>query len=282
MRWKPIAQALMLVALAGATLPLPAATEPLPLLLAESERGQADVARYLVSEKLDGVRAYWDGRTLRTRRGQEIHAPAWFVAPLPSFPLDGELWLGRGLFEELVGIVRRQVPDDAPWHRVRYMVFELPQAPGTFRERAQALRDLASQLALPWLHAVEQVQFNDRLALEEHLGKVLRAGGEGLMLHRADAIYVTGRSDVLLKLKPWYDAEATVIGHEPGRGKYLGMLGALRVRTADGVEFRLGSGLPDADRRQPPPIGSAITFRYRDLTSRGLPRFATYYRRSEL
>ena len=281
MRAHPIVQSLAWVALLGTALPLPAA-ESLPLLLAETEQGQADVALYLVSEKLDGVRAFWDGQALRTRKGHTIQVPSWFVARFPAQPLDGELWMGRGEFERLSGIVRRQTPDDSQWQQVRYLVFELPQSPGTFRQRALALRELTARLALPWLQAVEQWEFGSREALDKKLEQIVRAGGEGLMLHRADAAYVTGRSDVLLKLKAWHDAEATVIGHQPGRGKYAGMLGALRVRTAGGVEFMLGTGLSDADRRQPPPVGTLITFRYRELTARGLPRFASYHRPRDL
>ena len=236
---------------------------------------------YLVSEKIDGVRAFWDGQVLRTRHGNSINAPAWFTANFPAQPLDGELWIGRGQFDRLSATVRRQVPDELEWRQVRYLVFELPHAPGTFRERAQALRTLVSGASVPWLLPVEQFEVKSRQALDQKLTEIVKAGGEGLMLHRADAHYSTGRSDVLLKMKRWNDAEATVIGHQPGKGKYAGMLGALRVRTADGVEFMLGTGLKDADRRDPPPIGTVITFRYRELTNRGLPRFASYYRVSE-
>ncbi|MEF8698508.1 MAG: DNA ligase [Candidatus Accumulibacter sp. UW26] len=278
---KAIVQALVWGVVASPLLPLQA-VERLPLLLAESEQGEADVALYLVSEKLDGVRAFWDGQVLRTRNGHPVLAPAWFVAGFPAQPLDGELWIGRGQFERVAGVVRRQTPDDAQWRQVRYLVFELPQAPGTFRQRAEALRELTAERGLPWLQAVEQWEFGSRRALDEKLEKLLRAGGEGLMLHRADAPYVTGRSAALLKLKPWQDAEATVIGHQPGRGKYAGMLGALRLRTADGVEFMLGTGFSAADRLQPPAIGSQITFRYRALTARGLPRFASYQRPRDL
>jgi DNA ligase-1 len=112
MRLKPMFRALMLAAMASATMPLPAA-EPLPLLVTETEQGQADVSRYLISEKIDGVRAFWDGQVLRTRNGHSINAPAWFVERFPAQPLDGELWIGRGPFELLSGTVRRQIPDDA-------------------------------------------------------------------------------------------------------------------------------------------------------------------------
>ena len=254
------------------------AAEPPAILLAEVYRNQVEVAQYLVSEKLDGVRAIWDGQTLRFRSGKTINAPLWFVEGLPKMPLDGELWIGRRTFERLSGIVRKDVPDDAEWRQVRYMIFELPGAPGTFRERAEAMREIARQANIPWLHEIEQLSVVDRNSLKKRMNEVVKAGGEGLMLHRADAPYETGRSDTLLKMKPWEDAEAVVIAHQPGKGKYTGMLGALRVRTGDGREFSLGTGFTDEQRRNPPPVGAVVTYRYHDLTAGGLPRFASFLR----
>ena len=197
---------------------------------------------------------------------------------LPKRSLDGELWLGRGSFERLSGIVRREVPDDAGWRQVRYMIFELPGAPGTFRERADAMREITRQANIPWLREIEQFSVVDRNGLKKRMNEVVKAGGEGLMLHRADALYETGRSDTLLKMKPWEDAEAVVIAHQPGKGKYTGMLGALRVRTDDGREFSLGTGFTDTQRRDPPALGTTVTYRYRDVTRNGLPRFASFLR----
>lgn len=254
-----------------------AATEP-SLLLAETYRKQVDVAQYLVSEKLDGVRAYWDGKQMISRSGNVYNAPAWFVAALPARKLDGELWLGRGRFEEMSGIARREVPLDADWRRVRYVLFELPGAEGTFAQRVVRLNDIAAQVKIPWLQVAEQFRITDHKALMKRLGEVVKAGGEGLMLHRADALYETGRSEVLLKVKQWHDAEAKVVAHLPGKGKHFGRLGALRVRAADGREFALGTGFTDAQRLAPPPVGSVVTYRYRELTARGMPRFASFWR----
>jgi DNA ligase 1 len=257
------------------------AAEPPAILLAEVYRNQVDVTKYLVSEKLDGVRAIWDGETLRFRSGKQINAPKWFVGGLPKTPLDGELWIGRGTFERLSGIVRKEVPDDAEWWLVRYMIFELPGAPGTFRERAEAMREIARQANIPWLREIEQFSVVDRNSLQKRMKEIVKAGGEGLMLHRTYALYETGRSDTLLKMKPWEDAEAVVIGHLPGKGKYAGVLGALRVRSDDGREFSLGTGFTDTQRRDPPPIGATVTYRYHDLTRHGLPRFASFLRMRE-
>ena len=252
-----------------------------PLLLAEVLRGEVDVTRYWVSEKLDGARALWDGHSLRFRSGRPVNAPAWFVAGLPAEALDGELWIARGRFEALSGIVRRRQPRDEDWRQVKFMVFELPDGAGSFSERIDRLRAIVERADVPWLQAVEQFRVADRAALQAKLDEVVAGGGEGLMLHRADAPYLTGRSDALLKLKPLLDAEATVIAHLPGRGRLEGMMGALLVETAQGVRFQLGTGFSDALRRDPPPVGSQVTFLYRDLTRDGVPRFASYLRRRE-
>jgi len=251
-----------------------------PALLLANELGpDGDPAKYLVSEKFDGVRAFWDGAALHFRSGRPVHAPAWFIAKLPAGqPLDGELWLGRGQFDALSGIVRKTEPQDGEWRRIKYMIFELPDAPGTFAERAQKIREIVAQTRWPQLIAVEQFRVPDRAALKRKLDQIVRAGGEGLMLHLADAPYVTGRSDVLLKLKPLQDTEAVVVEHVPGKGKYQGMLGALRVAMPDGKQFLIGTGFTDAVRRHPPPVGATITYTYRGLSKTGLPRFASYLR----
>lgn len=257
---------------------LPARAAPPPLLLAEVLRGEVDLRHYWVSEKLDGVRAVWDGQTLRFRSGNPVSAPGWFLAGLPAEPLDGELWMGRGRFDALSAAVRRDLPQDAEWRQIRFMVFELPGGSGSFSERVEQLRAIVARVGVPWLQAVEQFRLPDHQALQARLSEVVAGGGEGLMLHRDDAAYVTGRSNVLLKLKPWLDTEAQVIGHVPGKGRLAGMLGALRVETPDGRRFNIGSGLSDAQRRDPPPLGAQVTYRYTSLTPDGMPRFPRFLR----
>jgi len=261
------------------TVPLPApAQTPPPIVLAREAVVDIDPAPYWVSEKLDGVRAIWDGRQLRFRSGRAVRAPRWFLAALPAQALDGELWLGRGRFAELSGIVRTDPPDEAAWRQVRYMIFELPGASGDFTERIARMTRVVEAAKLPWLAAVPQRRVPDRAALATWLAAVIDEGGEGLMLHRADAAYATGRSDALLKLKPWQDDEGIVVAHLPGQGRFAGLLGALEVRLRDGRRVRLGSGFSDEERRQPPALGTQVTFRYRGLTATGLPRFASFLR----
>jgi DNA ligase-1 len=205
-----------------------------------------------------------------------VPAPKWFLDALPPQALDGELWLGRGTFDQLSAIVRRQSPDDAEWRRVRYMIFELPNASGSFTDRVEQIKAITTAANLPWLQAVPQFRLPDAAALQKRLRDIVRSGKADV--HRDDAVYEAGRSSTLLKVTPWLDAEASVVAHLPGKGKYAGVVGALRMELPDGRRFSLGSGLTDALRRNPPPVGTLVTYRYRELTHNGMPRFPRYLR----
>ncbi len=248
------------------------------LTLAEDYSQGVDVADYWVSEKLDGVRGYWTGERLITRGGHPVNPPDWFVAGFPDVPLDGELWLGRGRFTETSAIVRTEEPVDAEWRRMRFMVFDLPAHGGPFSARLEALRQRLAALDIAWLRPVEQFRVADHAALQRRLEAVVDRGGEGLMLRRADSLHESGRSDDLLKVKMHQDAEARVIRHLPGEGKYAGMMGSLLVETPDGRRFRLGTGFTDEQRADPPPVGSWVTYRFNGFTTNGLPRFARFLR----
>lgn len=268
----------LLCMFAALLMPLAAVAGDESVLLARHWDVTRDPTGYWVSEKLDGVRAIWDGEVLRSRGGAVIAAPDWFVGGLPAVPLDGELWLGRGRFEALSAIVRRQVPRDEDWRAVRYMVFELPGGEGDFSARLAQLGQVVAAADVSWLSLVAQFKVAGAGELDRRLHALVSAGGEGLMLHRADAPYQTGRADALFKLKPVDDAEARVLAHLPGKGRYRGLTGALLVEMPDGRRFRLGSGLSDALRHNPPPVGSLVTYRYRGMTSGGVPRFASFWR----
>ena len=252
------------------------------VMLAKPWQASLNPAEYLVSEKLDGVRALWDGDRLRFRSGRPIAAPAWMLAGLPGVALDGELWLGRQRFDALSGIVRKQSPLDSEWRSVRYMVFDLPQNPGTFAGRAAQVRELLEAAYQPWLQTVAQMTVSDAAALQARLNEVVAAGGEGLVLHRADSLWAPGRSDALRKLKAVPDEEARVLAQIPGKGKYLGRMGALLLEMPDGQRFALGTGFSDALRSNPPAVGAIVSYRYRDRTLSGLPRFASFLRLRDL
>lgn len=269
---------LFLFCLLLSCLPTSSSASPPPLMLAGQWQDGPDVSRYLVSEKLDGVRARWDGRRLISRAGNIIPAPAWFTHAWPQQTLDGELWSSRSNFDAISAIIRRTPADDAQWRTLRFMAFDLPEHPGTFEQRLAAMRNLIHSNGNPHLAVIAQQRVADTASLHAQLREVVAAGGEGLMLHHQDNRYLPGRSEGLLKLKLFDDAEARVVGYVPGKGKYEGMVGALQMQADDGRRFRIGSGLNDAQRAHPPAIGSLVTYRYNGLTVHGLPRFARFLR----
>ena len=256
-----------------------------PLTLAKTYQKDLPLDEFLVSEKYDGVRGYWDGQRLITRAGNLIAVPAWFTAGLPTTPLDGELWAGRGRFSQAVAAVRSSNASDAQWRALQYQVFDMPAHAGDFEARYAALRSNLPDPSRPWVQVVTQQRVLGDANLQQLLRDVVAGGGEGLVLHRAAALHAAGRSDDVRKLKPFDDAEARVVALEPGRGKYAGMTGALWVEwpASEGasLRFKLGTGLSDTQRRSPPAVGSWVTFRYRGTTDKGVPRFASLLRVAE-
>lgn len=248
-----------------------------PLPLANIYQEGVALEEYWVSEKLDGVRAYWDGRRFLSRNGNIYLAPSWFVAGFPDTPLDGELWMGRQRFAELSGLVRKLRPVDSEWRGIRFHAFDVP-GPGPYSKRYARLQMLVEKADTPYLTLVEQNPASSHSALMTRLDKMVAEGGEGLMLKRRDSQYKAGRSDDLLKVKTFEDAEAVVVEHLAGKGRLQGVMGAMVVELASGRRFRIGTGFSDALRASPPAPGTCITFKYYGHTATGLPRFASFLR----
>lgn len=248
------------------------------ILLAKTYENNINLKNYWVSEKLDGVRAYWNGESLRSRKGNVFMAPDWFTSVLPKQALDGELWLGRGKFAELSGRVRRREPNGADWNQIRYMVFDLPKSPLQFNERLLQLSVLVTKINAKHVQLIKQFKVKNNDELEQKLSELTSKGAEGLMLHDKNSYYKNGRHSDLLKLKKYQDAEAIVIKHIPGKGKYKNMMGAMLVETIDKKRFKIGTGFSDKQRVNPPNVGSVITYKYYGLTKNGIPRFASYMR----
>jgi len=252
-----------------------AASNAPPLLLAHSWDGVSDPTGWWMSEKLDGVRAYWDGQAFVSRLGNVYHAPAWFVQGLPQVVLDGELWGGRKRFQRTISIVRRQDQSEH-WKEIRFVVFDAPDRSEPFEARLDLCRRTFAAQQPPHARVLEHARCEGVLHLRGELARVEQEGGEGLMLRQPGSRYEVGRSSTLLKVKSFHDAEARVVEHLPGSGRHRGRLGALLVELPDGTRFSVGTGLSDAERQAPPVVGSLITFRYQELSEAGVPRFPSY------
>ncbi len=248
------------------------------LTLAKNFKDSIATQAYWVSEKLDGVRCYWNGQQLQTRSGRVIHSPNWFTEGFPNQALDGELWIKRGGYQLLTKAVLDKKPDDKLWQQVSYQVFDLPHSNMPFEIRQNKLSSLVTISKSPYLKRVAQKKMESLIAIKSYLQEVVDKGAEGLMLRKPASLYEAGRSDNLLKLKLRQDAEARVIAYQAGRGKFENMMGAIWVEMADGTLFKIGTGFSNQERKNPPPIGSEITYSHQGFTDKGLPRFASFQR----
>ncbi len=246
-------------------------------MLARVFHSSVHVTEYWVSEKLDGVRARWDGQQLITRGGTILNAPKWFIEGFPNTVLDGELWVGRGGYQQTVSIISRQKPHSG-WKQVKFMVFDLPEHGGDFSARVARMRSMSGQNKHAYVEFIVQFRINSQQQLIQSLKDITDQAGEGLMLHHQAGLYHSGRSNDLFKFKPFADAEAIVIGYRKGKGQFAGKMGAIKVRGSGGVEFYIGNGFSHQEREKPPAIGSIITFRHQGVTNSGIPRFAVFLR----
>ncbi|QDU96901.1 DNA ligase [Lignipirellula cremea] len=246
-----------------------------PLLLAHRWENDVDLAGWWMSEKLDGVRAYWDGKQFLSRQGNTFHAPDWFVVGLPATPLDGELWLERKAFQRTVSVVRRQDKSDH-WKQISFVIFDAPGTDAPFERRMQEVREIVADQKPPYASALEQVGCDGLDHLRQELARVENLGGEGLMLRQPGSRYESGRSTTLYKVKTFHDADATVVEHTPGKGRHKGRLGAVVAELPNGIRFSVGTGFSDAQRESPPAIGSIIIYRYQELSDGGVPRFPSF------
>lgn len=253
-----------------------------PVAQANEYHDGINIYEYWQSEKLDGIRAIWNGKQLLTRNGNPIYAPRWFTDPLPDYALEGELWAGRGHFALVQQTVLDHTPSDEAWRKIDFMLFDMPDAAGDYTKRYYNLIHVVDSASSKHIKYIEHTPVLSEHELLHYLDTLVNENGEGIMLRKVTARYQAGRSNDLLKLKKHQDAEARVVGYKIGNGKYKGLMGSVLVRTDEGTEFYVGTGFSDEQRLNPPEIGSLITYRYNGLTAEGKPRFARFVRVREI
>ena len=261
-------------------------------LLKLSEYKGQNVGGWLASEKLDGVRAYWDGRNLRSRNGKILAVPEGWSAHFPPFALDGELYTARGEFEKIQSIVMDKTLSATVWSEIKFYVFDVPEASGGLLERLSELEKFIAKnpQAGQNLKIIKQVKVKDNSEFEAFAEAVIAKGGEGAVARKPNAPYERKRSKNALKYKKFKDAECEVTEVNAGTGKYAGLMGSVTCKALSaagsntdeqiprGVKFKVGSGFSDEERANPPKIGSIITYKYQNLTAKGLPRFPIFLR----
>lgn len=245
------------------------------LLLLEKYDSNMSVNGWLMSEKLDGVRAYWNGEKLLSRGGKEFHPPKWFIKDFPPFAIDGELWSKRGDFENISSITSQKTPHK-DWKNLTYNIFEVPNQQGGLLKRLNVLKNYLAKHPNAYIKIIPQVTCKDKSHLQKFYHEIIEQGGEGVVLRNGDASYIAKRTKEALKLKPFEDAECKVVGYKKGTGKYSEVIGSLICQLQNGNMLHIGSGLSDKQRANPPKIGTIITFKYQGFTKNGIPRFPVF------
>ena len=248
------------------------------IMLAKKYTPNIDITGWYISEKFDGIRAYWKSkdRKLYTRNGNIINAPEWYINKFPNIDLDGELWINRGKFNKVSGIVRTKIPNDKNWEHIKYMVFDLPTINKIYEMRVQLYIDIIRNSNCKWLISVKIHKIKNISDILIKLKQIEKKGGEGLMIRKPSSLYENKRSSSLLKIKSFSDEEGTVIGYNKGIGKYKNMIGSLCIINKSGKKINVGTGLSDELRKNPPKIGSNITYKYFEKGKDGIPRFPIY------
>lgn len=256
-------------------LPQPAA-RGLEIMLPQVYQGGLDLSGWLMSEKLDGIRGYWDGRRLLSRNGLPFHPPPQFTANFPDFPVEGEIWGGRGTFETTVSIVRRDSVEPG-WLSLKFAVFDAPTVPGGFEQRLSRVSAWFEHHPAPHAFVIPQQPAGDAKRLQEELRRVEEGGGEGLVLRKSGSPYTVGRSPDVLKVKSYEDREGLVVEQLFGEGENGDRLTSLLIELPESrIRFKLGNGLSDELRRRPPPVGATFTFKHYGYYDTGVPRFPSY------
>ena len=260
-------------------------------LLRLSEYKDQNISGWLASEKLDGVRAYWDGENLLSRQGKKLNAPLSFTKNFPKFALDGELYAKELKFEEIQATVMDKVPDEKAWSRLKFHIFDVPEASGGLLARLETLAKFLKNEPNQNLIIIKQIKMRDNAQFLKFSEDIIAKGGEGAVVREPNAPYERKRSKNALKFKKFKDAECEVVSINKGNGKYANLTGSLTCKALGGKQgeekagepksgtiFKIGSGLSDEKRKNPPEIGSIITYKFQNLTANGKPRFPIFLR----
>lgn len=235
---------------------------------------EQNISGWYMSEKLDGIRAYWDGKNLYTKNGNVINTPKDFTKNFPSFELDGELWSKRGDFENIQSIVLDKTPS-SKWKELTYNIFEVPNTKGDFLTRLQKAKDWFNKHSNKNVNIIKQIKCEDEEHLITFLDEIIQLKGEGIIVKDGSKDYHTGRTPYSLKVKKFLDMEGLVVGYNL---KKDGSFKSLQVKIKGDIVFNLGGGFTKKQKQNPPKIGENVTFKYYGFTKKGKPKFASFLR----
>ncbi|MCP4970117.1 MAG: DNA ligase [Arcobacter sp.] len=238
-------------------------------------KGDENISTWVMSEKLDGIRAVWTGKELVSKKGNKIYAPKWFTVNFPNFKLDGELWTKRDDFENIQNIVMDKKPS-IKWNKITYNIFEVPNSKGDFFKRLEKAKIYFKKNDTRYVKIIDQIKIKDKNHLDNFLENIVLKKGEGVIIKDPFKSYHTGRSPHILKVKKVYDMEGSVIAINIS--KKTNKLKSLTLKLKNGVVFNLGGGFSKKQRDKSFKKGDIVTFKYYGFTKYGKPKFASFLR----
>lgn len=253
---------------------------------------------FVMSEKLDGVRAIFDRKTIKTRSGRKICPPQFWLKEfenLNEIKLDGELWIARGKFGEISSAVAKFSGDKCDnnnksdiWQEISYNIFDSDICENkSIKNCEKILKEKFKNFK--YIKIIEQKEAKNKENIDKFFNEIIKKGGEGIILR--ENLPKDFNNRIAYKYKPFYDAECIVKEHIKGKGKNSGKLGSILCEMnikdlpqfRDSIEsqiinFKIGTGFNETQRKNPPKIGEKIQFRYNELTKNNIPRFAVFIR----
>ncbi|WP_228712152.1 DNA ligase [Halarcobacter ebronensis] len=236
-------------------------------------KNNENINTWVMSEKLDGIRAYWDGKQFLTRKGKVIYVPKWFIKNFPNFELDGELYTKRDDFENIQSIVLDKNPSKK-WEEITYNIFEIPNAKGDFYKRLEKAKNWFEKNPNEKVKIIEQKKVKNEENLNSFFNEIVLNKGEGVIVKDPSKEYQAGRTPFVLKMKNAQDMEGEVI--DINISEKTKVLKSLVIKLENGITFNLGGGFTKEQRENPPKIGEIVTFKYFGFTKNGKPKFASF------
>lgn len=234
---------------------------------------KANIQGWYMSEKLDGIRAYWDGKELKTKNGNKIFVPKGFLTNFPTFKLDGELWTKRSDFENIQSIILDKIPSKN-WDKITYNIFEVPNSKGDFLQRLKKAKIWFEKHPNKYIRFIKQIKCKDKNHLNNFLEKLVNQKAEGVIIKNAKLPYFGNRSNNILKVKKFFDMEGEIIQINKKDNRMKSLL----IKLKNGITFNLGGGFSKNQRLNPPKIGQIVTFKYYGFTKYQKPKFASFLR----
>ena len=243
-----------------------------------------NIESYAISEKFDGVRGIWDGKEMFSKNGKKLAIPPCFAEKLAILELkdgefvEGELWADYGKFAEVSSLARRKNPTCAEFESVKYLIFN-----AQFNESSDFLANLSKIQSIleshktPQIRTITQHKFSSSKELQDFFDAVVAKGGEGVILRDSHTAF---------KLKAQHDAECKIIDYTRGKGRLGGKVGSIVCESLadknagikNGIIFRIGSGLSDEMRTNPPKIGTIITYKFSGVSKNSVPLHTRFWR----